>query len=101
MRAPGALTLRAIAIEDAVAAHRLCAHPGVARHLGVQPVDGVEGWKRRVIELPHARASLIGAFDEEELVSLTLAVVAINGWNRLAIAFRSPVGSYVPGQHAA
>jgi len=27
-------------------------------------------------------------FDEAELAALTLAVVAINGWNRLAIAFR-------------
>ena len=36
-------------------------------------------------------------FTEEELVDLTLAVVAINGWNRLAIAFRSPAGSYRPG----
>jgi AhpD family alkylhydroperoxidase len=29
-------------------------------------------------------------FSEKELVDLTLAVVAINGWNRLAIAFRIP-----------
>lgn len=28
-------------------------------------------------------------FSEEELVKLTLAVAAINGWNRLAISFRS------------
>lgn len=35
------------------------------------------------------------AFSEEELVALTLAVVAINGWNRFAVAFRTPVGSYV------
>ena len=27
-------------------------------------------------------------FDERELVRLTLAVVAINGWNRLSVAFR-------------
>jgi AhpD family alkylhydroperoxidase len=27
-------------------------------------------------------------FSEEDLVNLTIAVVAINGWNRLAIAFR-------------
>src|SRR5262244_939863 len=27
-------------------------------------------------------------FSDEELVNLTLAVVTINGWNRLAIAFR-------------
>jgi AhpD family alkylhydroperoxidase len=33
-------------------------------------------------------------FTEQELVDLTLAVVAINGWNRLAIAFRSEVGAY-------
>src|SRR5271170_7631004 len=31
-------------------------------------------------------------FSEEELVNLTLAIVAINGWNRLAIAFRSVPG---------
>lgn len=35
-------------------------------------------------------------FDEKELVDLTFAVVAINGWNRLAIPFRTPVGSYEP-----
>ncbi len=35
-------------------------------------------------------------FDEKELVDLTVAVIAINAWNRLAIPFRSPVGSYVP-----
>jgi AhpD family alkylhydroperoxidase len=37
-------------------------------------------------------------FNEEELVNLTLAVVAINGWNRLNIAFRTVPGSYQPGQ---
>ena len=35
-------------------------------------------------------------FGEKELVDLTLAVVAINGWNRLAIAFRTVPGSYKP-----
>lgn len=35
-------------------------------------------------------------FDEKELVDLTFAVIAINGWNRLAISFRTPVGSYEP-----
>ncbi len=38
-------------------------------------------------------ASARERFTEEELVNLTLAVVAINGWNRLAIAFRSPPGA--------
>ena len=33
-------------------------------------------------------------FGEQELVNLTLAVVAINGWNRLAISFRAVPGSY-------
>ncbi len=33
-------------------------------------------------------------FSEKELVDLTLAIVAINGWNRLAIAFRSEAGHY-------
>ncbi len=35
-------------------------------------------------------------FGEEELVNLTMAVVAINGWNRIAIAFRAVPGSYQP-----
>lgn len=36
-------------------------------------------------------------FSEAELVNLSLAVVVINGWNRLAIPFRSVPGSYQPG----
>ena len=39
-------------------------------------------------------------FSEEELVNLTLAVVAINGWNRLNIAFRTTPGSYQPADAA-
>lgn len=35
-------------------------------------------------------------FDAKALVDLTLAIVAINGWNRLAIAFQTEVGSYQP-----
>ena len=34
-------------------------------------------------------------FDEKALVDLTLAVIAINGWNRMNVAFRTPVGDYV------
>jgi AhpD family alkylhydroperoxidase len=33
-------------------------------------------------------------FDEKALVDLTLAIVAINGWNRLAIAFATVPGTY-------
>lgn len=35
-------------------------------------------------------------FSEAELVNLTLAVVAINGWNRISIAFRNTPGTYQP-----
>jgi alkylhydroperoxidase family enzyme len=36
------------------------------------------------------------AFGDEELAMLTLAVVEINGWNRLAIPFQAVAGSYQP-----
>ena len=39
-------------------------------------------------------------FSEEELVSLSLAIVAINGWNRLNVAARTVPGGYVPGSLA-
>jgi AhpD family alkylhydroperoxidase len=37
-------------------------------------------------------------FSEPELVNLTLAIVTINAWNRLAITFRAEPGKYKPGQ---
>jgi AhpD family alkylhydroperoxidase len=40
-------------------------------------------------------------FDEQELVNLTLAVVAINGWNRLCISMRVVPGAYKPGVKAS
>jgi len=36
-------------------------------------------------------------FSEEEMVSLTLAVIATNAFNRINIAFRPEVGDYRPG----
>jgi AhpD family alkylhydroperoxidase len=42
----------------------------------------------------YARA--LEQFSEEELVKLTMAVITINGWNRVAISFRSVPGSYQP-----
>ena len=36
-------------------------------------------------------------FTEEELVSLTLAIIAVNSWYRLNIAFRMEAGNYRPG----
>jgi AhpD family alkylhydroperoxidase len=37
-------------------------------------------------------------FSDEELVNLTMAVVTINGWNRLSIAFRAVPGEYQPAR---
>jgi AhpD family alkylhydroperoxidase len=37
-------------------------------------------------------------FTEKELSDLTLAVVTINGWNRLNISARTVPGDYKPGQ---
>src|SRR5688572_16296677 len=36
-------------------------------------------------------------FPEDELVHLSLAIVAINGWNRLNVAARTVPGGYVAG----
>ena len=38
-------------------------------------------------------------FTDEELINLTLTVVAINGWNRLSISFRAVPGTYQPQQY--
>lgn len=37
-------------------------------------------------------------FSERELVDLTMAIVAINGWNRLSVSFRTVPGGYQPGE---
>jgi AhpD family alkylhydroperoxidase len=39
-------------------------------------------------------------FSEDELGHLSLAIVSINGWNRLNIAARTVPGDYVPGSLA-
>ena len=39
-------------------------------------------------------------FTEQELANLTFAVATINSWNRLALSFRTEVGSYQPSQRA-
>jgi AhpD family alkylhydroperoxidase len=41
-------------------------------------------------------ASVRERMEEPELVALTFAIVAINGWNRLATSVRTPVGTYQP-----
>ncbi|HKI58953.1 MAG TPA: carboxymuconolactone decarboxylase family protein [Trueperaceae bacterium] len=41
-------------------------------------------------------AEVSARFSPEELVTLTLAIVAINGWNRLEVGFRGEPGAYTP-----
>ena len=41
-----------------------------------------------------------GQFSENELAHLSLAIVAINGWNRLNVAARTVPGGYVAGSLA-
>jgi AhpD family alkylhydroperoxidase len=40
-------------------------------------------------------------FSEQEIIDLTMATIAINGYNRINIAFCTPAGNYQPGMHAA
>ena len=37
-------------------------------------------------------------FSEEEIIDLTMAIIAINTYNRINIAFKTPAGGYQPGQ---
>lgn len=37
-------------------------------------------------------------FSEKELVDLTMAIIAINGWNRLSVSFRRKAGTYHPSE---
>ena len=46
-----------------------------------------------------AYAEVASVFEPKEIVALTLAIVAINGWNRFAVGLRSPVGTYVSHRH--
>lgn len=39
-------------------------------------------------------------FSEQELADLTICVIAINSYNRINVAFRTPAGDYQPGQYA-
>jgi AhpD family alkylhydroperoxidase len=38
-------------------------------------------------------------FSEQELADLSWVIAAINAWNRMAISFRAPAGSYQPPKH--
>ncbi|HYH80682.1 MAG TPA: carboxymuconolactone decarboxylase family protein [Longimicrobium sp.] len=87
-----------------------------------QRIFAVPVWRETPFFTPRERAALawtevvthIGAgvsdeayeevrrhFDEAEVVNLTMAIITINGWNRLAITFRAPVGTYQPPSKAS
>ncbi len=63
-------------------------------------------WAEAVTNLHEGRVSdevydeAIEQFTEEELIDLTMAVLTINNYNRINVAFRTPAGGYVVGQHA-
>jgi AhpD family alkylhydroperoxidase len=40
------------------------------------------------------------AFSETEMMALTLAIIEINGWNRISISLNAVPGSYRVGQHS-
>jgi AhpD family alkylhydroperoxidase len=77
-----------------VSAWREAAHLYSARERAA--LDWAEAVARLVDnEVPDAVYEQARAeFNEAELVQLTLAIVTINGWNRLNIAFRTPAGEY-------
>ena len=59
-------------------------------------------WTEAVTLISHNHASdkvyedVRRHFTEAELINLTMAVAAINGWNRVAISFRAVPGTYQP-----
>src|ERR1041384_7018714 len=63
-------------------------------------------WAEAVTNLHEGRVSdevyaeAIAEFTETELVDLTMAVLTINNYNRINVAFRTPAGGYAVGQHA-
>jgi AhpD family alkylhydroperoxidase len=64
-------------------------------------------WTEAVTHLGHDGvsdelfASTREHFSDQELVNLTMAVIAINSWNRLAVTFQADVGSYQPALRSA
>ena len=58
-------------------------------------------WREAVTRLSETGApddayeEVAAQFSPLEVVALTLAIVAINGWNRLAVSMRTAVGRYV------
>ncbi|MGH2885621.1 MAG: carboxymuconolactone decarboxylase family protein [Solirubrobacteraceae bacterium] len=62
-----------------------------------RPDRAALAWCEALTRLPESGApdelydELARHFTSEQIVALTLAIVAINGWNRLNVGFRTPV----------
>jgi AhpD family alkylhydroperoxidase len=62
-------------------------------------------WAEAVTKIAHGDVSdavyktASAQFSEQELIDLTMAVIAINSYNRINAAFRTPTGTYVAGTH--
>jgi AhpD family alkylhydroperoxidase len=62
-------------------------------------------WGEAVTQLENGRVSdevyaeVCKHFSDEEVIALTIAVLTINCYNRINVAFRVEGGSYVVGQH--
>ena len=85
---------------------------------GEQRLYGLDAWRESPYYSPRERAALAWAeavtlvagthvpdaiyetvrphFNDKELCDLTMALSAVNAWNRLSIASRLPAGSYEP-----
>ncbi len=71
-----------------------------------RPERAALSWCEALTLLPSAGApdelfeELRHNFTDEQIVALTLAIVAINGWNRLNVAFRTPVSDAARVAHS-
>ena len=74
-----------------------------AAHLYSQRERAALAWTEAVTHISDGHApdevyeKVRAQFSEQELATLTLAISAINTWNRMHIAFRIVAGSYRPG----
>jgi hypothetical protein len=72
------------------------------RSVGVSPTRKFRPWLTYPIDngAVSAYSPFHAGFTDKELVDLAMAVITINGWNRLAIAFNPDVDVYQTRQTA-
>ena len=74
-----------------------------AAHLYSERERAALAYTEAVTRLPSGQvpdevyAGAAAQFTDAELVDLTLAITAINSWNRMNVAFQSKAGDYRPG----